>query len=101
MTSLTKLAKFLQTPDEKKRYSISYVEWLGTSETVVDAAFEIDNITTPPLEVTDLAYAASLTTFYVSGGKHLETYTVIIKITTSDGQIKEDAITINVKDYTP
>lgn len=101
MTTLIKLGKFVQTPDEKKRYTFDYSEWLDVGETITDTASEIDNATIPPLEVDSLTHDNTLATWYVAGGKHLENYTVIIKITTSAGQIKEDAITIKVKDYTP
>lgn len=101
MTTLLKLGKFVHTPDEKKRYTFDYSEWLDEGETITATDSEVDNLTIPPLEVESLTHDNTLATWYVSGGKHLDVYTVIIKVTTSAGQIKQDAITIKVKDYTP
>ena len=95
------LGSFIQTPDEMKRYSIVYSDWLDPEETLSSASYEIDNVTTPPLAITSLTIADSFATFFVSGGVHQEVYKVVIEVETSDGQIKQDAIMFSIHDFTP
>lgn len=99
--SLPKLGKYTQTTDERKRYSINYAKWLDTGETIASASSEVDNATTPPLVVEGLVHDGTTVTFEISGGAHEQSYLAIIKITTSSGEIKQDAIALKVLDYTP
>lgn len=100
MTTLIKLGKYVQTPEESKRYSFDYTDWLDAGEIITAVDYEIETITDPPLLVTNLVHNDTLATWYVSGGMDGATYTVAIKITTSVAEKKQDAITIKVKAYT-
>lgn len=95
-----KLGKFIKAPSERKRYSIDYDNWLDTGETIIARAFEVTPATTTPFAVDA---SANLTgnrsiAFYVNGGDDGETYKVVVSITTSGGQVKEDVILYQVKD---
>jgi hypothetical protein len=91
------LGTYRQSPDERKRYSIDYSEWLATSETLTnvdltpnDAALIIDGNT--------LTNSSTAVTFFVSGGVDGAEYLVEALATTSDGQLKEDTIKFKLKD---
>lgn len=101
MTSLVKLGKYIHTPDEKKRYTIDYSQWLDEGETIVSAESEVDNVTVVPIVVSGLITGPTYASFYVSGGEHEESYTIVIKVETSADQIKQDGILVRVKDFTP
>lgn len=95
-----RLAKFSKTPDERKRYTIDYTDWLETSETVASVTYTIRQVTSPVLVVDaqSILTGNKKISFYISGGDDLETYDVEIKITTSTGQIKEDLVSFVVKE---
>lgn len=94
------LGKFTQSKDEKKRYEIDYSDWLDTGETVSSIALSSTPSTTPPLVGDDQTINPEATgaTFMVSGGATDELYTLVVRMTTSGGQIKEDAITFNIRE---
>ena len=92
-----KLGSFKHTDVEKKRYTVSYAEWLASNEYVNTAVFKVQPVTAPPLVVTGSAIIPSGdgVTFYVSGGTE-EQYQLNILMETDDGQRKEDYITLIV-----
>jgi hypothetical protein len=94
------LAKYIKTPDERKRYTIDYSDWLDVGETVTDVAFAISNTTTPPLVVEDDSLIDSSTgvAFFVGGGDDGETYEVLVTIDTSGAQIKQSLIMFDVRE---
>lgn len=98
--SIPKLGKFVQTPDEKKRYTFDYTAWLSDGETVVSATTEVMPATTPPLVMDSLAHDNSLVTFEVSGGLVGSSYVALVQILTSTAEIKEDAISMKIIDFT-
>lgn len=88
-----RLRRFTKTPDEVKRYGINYVKWLDASE-------QIDTVT---LQVTGgdgllLANKSSVSpdakevVFFVSAGTAGKNYNVIVEISTTIGQVREDTI---------
>lgn len=95
-----KLGKFIKAPNERKRYSIDYNNWLDTGETILTRTFDVTPVTTVPLAVDASVILAGNRgiAFYVSGGVDDETYKVVTSITTSGGQVKEDVILFQVKD---
>lgn len=95
-----RLAKFSKTPDERKRYTVDYTDWLETSETVASATYAVREATTPALVVDaqSILSGNKKVSFYVSGGDDGETYNVEVKITTSTGQVKEDVVIFAVRD---
>lgn len=89
------------TPNERKRYTIEYSDWLDTGETIDAVEFTIEEeITTPPFEITDddIDVGGTLIAFFAEGGIDGSSYKVIVKVTTSNGQVKEDHILYAVKD---
>lgn len=89
-----KLGSFKQTPQEKKRYTISYADWLDAGEVVASVVYGIDNITVPPLLVeSSMIQVDGLgVSFYVSGGLDEEVYQLNVLMETDAGQRKEDYI---------
>lgn len=97
---MMRLGKFAKSPQERKRYTIDYTDWLETAETISTALYTIRQVTTSPLVVDaqSILTGNKKVSFYVSGGDDTETYDVEIKITTSTGQVKEDVVVFAVRD---
>lgn len=95
-----KLGAFKHTSLEKKRYTISYADWLAVAETVASVTYAISPITVPALTITGSAINVGSTsiTFFVSGGLTERTYLIQVLMQTSATQFKEDTITVNVED---
>lgn len=95
-----KLAKFVKSPAERKRYTIDYSEWLDTGETVQSIVFTVAPSTgTMPLEIDafQIANPATSVVFFANYGDEGVAYTVDVIMTTSGGQIKEDQILFSVR----
>ena len=94
-----KLAKFVKSPAERKRYTIDYSEWLDTGESVQSIAFSVTPTTTTTLEIDayQIATPATSVAFFANYGDEGKTYTVDVLMTTSGGQIKEDQILFSVR----
>lgn len=100
---MSRLSKYIQTPDEEKQYAIEYSDWLADSETLSSVTFTVTPTTSPAFSVP----ASSITTgdtgvnsllkFFVSGGVDGNTYTVLVTVTTSIGQIKQDTVLFQVR----
>lgn len=94
-----KLASFIKAPLERKRYALDYSNWLDGSETVIST---VTFVVTPTVNgglVVD-AYSVSPATkvvFFVSGGVVNAKYVVLVRITTSAGQVKEDTVEYIIK----
>jgi len=97
-----KLGTFKQTPQEKKRYTISYTDWLDDGEVVASVTYGIDNTTVPPLlvESSTVDVDGLGITFFVSGGLDAEQYQLNVLMQTDTGQRKEDFIKYVVEDPT-
>lgn len=90
-----KLAKFVKSPAERKRYTIDYSEWLDTGETVTAITFSVTPSTgTLPLVIDAYTIGSPATSviFFSNYGDDKVEYTVDVVMTTSGGQIKEDQI---------
>lgn len=95
-----KLGSWKHTTQEKKRYTVSYENWLGTGEVVSIVVYAIEPTSTTPLIIESSAVDPDGlgVTFYVSGGEDLTEYQINVLATTDAGQRKEDYITIIVED---
>lgn len=94
------LAKFKKTPNETKRYSIDYIDWLDTGEylsTVIITA--TPSVATNPIlvDVDLVQQGATAFSFLFSGGDTDITYKLLVRATTSASQVKEDVVAIEVK----
>lgn len=96
-----KLGTFRQTPQEKKRFSISYAAWLETGEVVASITYAITPVTVTPLiiEASTVDAGGLGVTFYVSGGEDATEYQINTLMQTGAGQRKEDYIKIILEDY--
>lgn len=95
-----KLANFIKSPLERKRYTIDYTDWLDTGETVASIVFTVTPTTTATLEVDaySIAVDGKTVVFFANFGDLGEVYTVEAVMTTSGGQIKEDEILFTIRD---
>jgi hypothetical protein len=97
---MTVLAKFTKHPEDKKRYSVDYSKWLDNGETIATVFIWVTPDTTSNFSVpfNQIDNTGTKVSFFVDGGNDRETYSVVIKMTTSAGQVKIDHITFVVSD---
>lgn len=90
------LGKFVKSPDEIKRYSVEYVDWLDAGEYIqstsvtVSPAGPIVDVQATTANDTDLS-------FFVTGGTVGTSYRLKTRITTTNGQVKEDIVVLEVR----
>lgn len=95
------LAKYVKGPTERKRYQISYVNWLDTGEAVTGVVFSVDRVTSPPLVVDDIMNTPDGVgvQYYVSGGVAGVQYIVTATLSTNQGpQVKTDDIYFSIRE---
>lgn len=95
-----KLANFIKSPLERKRYTIDYTDWLDEGETVQSITFSVTPSTSSILEVDaySIAVGGLSVVFFANYGVLGTVYTVEVLMTTSGGQIKEDEILFTIRD---
>lgn len=93
------VGKYVNAPDERKRYTIDYNEWLDVGETIVSITFEVTPVSTTPFIIDGVAIntGARGASFYGSGGQDGETYAAVATVVTSGGQTKNDRVNFSVK----
>jgi len=91
------IGKFRKAVADRKKYTVDYVNWLESDETITAVAASV------PAPADDFYVdmfvvdtTGKLVVFYVSGGLSSGEYRVVVKITTSENQIKEDWVTFVV-----
>lgn len=98
------LGKYVQTPIERKRYLLDYTDWFansanptGTIDTIVFASLPVAG--TPAIvDAFEINLPDLLTvTIFISGGVNGSQYRILATMTTSDGQIKEDEIIVDIR----
>lgn len=94
------LDKYAKAAGETKRYAIDYSNWLDTGEILTNIQFAVTPVTAPPLVANSPAYEAGALAvqYFVSGGLDGKTYEVLVTVTTSSGQIKEDVVVFSVRE---
>lgn len=97
------IADFIKAPDERKRYTADYSQWLAVGETLVSATFIVTRTsgTGVGTELFMDGYSVSgLTTcvFYMAGGYDACEYSLEVTVVTSDNQIKQDVIGFAVQE---
>jgi hypothetical protein len=93
------LGKYFKSPDERKRYSIDYTDWLDTGEVLADVTFEVTPVDANPVVIDDIAIETGdkSVVFYASAGLEGRSYKAIATMTTSGGQVKEDTVQYTVR----
>jgi len=91
------LERFIQDPNEVKLKTLGYVEWLTTGETISSVITSVSPVTSPVF-VASAINSADRVVITSSGGVANSVYTVIVTITTSLGQVKEDCVEYIVED---
>lgn len=94
------IKKFIQHPDERKRYTVDYSKWLDTGETISSVILEVTPTTVPALVLDGkvIAVDGKSVSFFVSAGDDTETYDVLVTGTTSAGQVKTLCILFAIRD---
>lgn len=79
-----------KTPNDVKRYTIDYSDWLDTGETISTVVFTPDS----GMTITGDAVAGDglSVVFFANGGDEGSTYNVDVTVTTSVGQTKDDHV---------
>lgn len=95
-----KLANFIKSPLERKRYTIDYTDWLDTGETVQSITFAVTPATVSTLQIDAYTILPGdlQVSFFANYGDLNTVYTVEVLMTTSGGQIKEDEILFTIRD---
>lgn len=93
------LGKYFKSPDERKRYSIDYADWLDTGEQLSSVTFEVTPIDANPVSINGIAIESGgkSVVFYAAAGLDGKSYKAIATMTTSGGQVKEDTVQYTVK----
>lgn len=94
-----RLGKFLKTPEEIKRYTIEYANWLDSGEFLSAISFDIlsDNTGLLVFIPNNIAPNSTKISFFVTGGDDNETYRAAVSATTTAGQVKQDTIDFIVR----
>lgn len=95
-----KLANFIKSPLERKRYTINYTDWLDTGERVQSITFTVTPATGSALDIDahTIAVDGLSVVFFANLGELGEVYTVEVLMTTDGGQVKEDEILFTIRD---
>jgi hypothetical protein len=93
------LGKYFKSPDERKRYSIRYTDWLDTGELLTEVTFEVTPVDADPVVIDGIAIESGdkSVVFYATNGIDGKNYKAIVTTTTSGGQVKEDTVQYTVK----
>lgn len=93
------LGKFIKSPEEVKRYSVEYFDWLDTGEYLQSATISATPASASPLTFQLQAFTANDTelSFFVTGGVAGTNYKIVVHATTTNGQVKEDVILLEVR----
>ena len=94
------VGKIKKTAAEVKRATVDYSRWLGDAEIISAKSFTATPVTSPALAVGTSAItdAGKSVAMFIEGGVDDTAYDLIIQITTSDGQIKQDELKVTVND---
>lgn len=92
------LKKFYKDPDDRKRYTLDYTDWLDLTESVSSCVFAITPVEVGGLVVDASAIVDSKTVvFYVALGNADTDYIVEATMTSDAGQVKQDTLTYIVR----
>lgn len=93
------LGKYFKDPDERKRYTVDYSDWLDSGELISSVTFEVTPSTGTPVVIDGDSIDPDSTgiVFYASEGADGTTYRVYITMTSSNGQIKQDTVQFTIK----
>lgn len=92
---MSQLGSFKKQPVEKLDYDIDYSAWLTDNDGLNSAVATVDP---PGLQLPSPTVSSPRLKLWASGGTSGTTYKVSITATTDDGRIKQDELSIKVKD---
>ena len=92
--------RYRQQPADRRYRSVDYAPWLTDGETLTNVTSSVSPVTVPPLVVDGVTFDATATEvlYFAGGGVDGTTYEITFTITTSDGQIRQDEIEIEVEE---
>lgn len=91
------LGRFIQTPTERKKYTVNYTDWLAAGESIISFAYSSVPASPTPARIDAYSITSPTVPIYISGGVDGTQYKILITATTSLGQIKNDEVVIVVK----
>jgi len=94
---MSRLGKYVKAPADRKKYRLDYNDWLDTAERIETVSFSA--VPSGELHCADWSIDQNGrgVEFFVGGGHTEVTYTVLVVITTSGGQTKEDSVLFLVR----
>jgi len=92
------LGKFTKSPDERKRYVIEYEDWLDAGEQLSDATFTVSPTGALEIDAYLINEDGLSLAFFAAGGNDGETYEVLVQVSTTGGQIKENTVLFVVRE---
>lgn len=93
-----RLGRFVKTPNEVKRYTIEYADWLDTGEFCASIVLtKLSGAGALVLSANAIPASSTAVDFFVSGGTDGEDYEVAARMTTTANQVKEDSILFVVR----
>lgn len=93
-----KLGTYIKQPSERESFSITYEDDLTEGDNV-DTAVVKSIVPTGELIIDQIAVVDPRVRFWATGGTADSNYKVTFTVTTADGRILEDEVTIKVKEY--
>lgn len=100
-------ARFVQSPEEVKRYLLDYTLFLSAGESVTGITVSITNLGTPPLGSPPLVInnivlgpGGLQALFFGSGGANGQSYEATFLATTNVGQVLQDVVQYDIVEKT-
>ena len=86
-------------PDDILDYAFDWATWLATSETIASYTLTVPTGLTEGSGATATSESSGVITYWISGGTAGQSYTIGCKITTSAGRVKEESMTLRIRQH--
>lgn len=91
------LGKYAKVPLDRKRYKIDYSDWLDTGEFVISATFQVTlqaGAVSTDMSIDGIAIDPTfkMVYFFANAGLAGVTYKILVTMTTTGAQVREDSI---------
>lgn len=95
---MTVLARYNKQPNEKRKFEVSYVNWLETGDTISSAGVVSDDAAVTVSGVVIDPVTSDKISFFVEGGVDGTDYKLTVTATTADTRVKEDEVIFKVRE---
>ncbi len=97
------LDRYRQQPNDLRRREIDYTEWLAEDEVLTGTVVtSITPTTVPPFTLSSVTIDpdGKVLEYFAGGGLSGTDYVVMFRVTTDDGQVREDEVEVTVEEDT-